>query len=199
LKKFPLAIFFLLIPFALVAAPKKAKGDNAKQQKSEFTLFERVLDREKGDQIPTVHVFIQEQELILDIDGETAVISPVSTGRKKGWTPVGEYSIIGKSANHRSNTYGKHVSKSGKVVRSSVDSRKSTPPQGGRFVGSPMPNFLRMTNNGIGIHAGVLPGYPASHGCIRVPKEVSKVLFEKCPIGTKVFVWNNKSEQPGQT
>lgn len=182
---------------SLAGTPKKKKGATpSPTPKMQATVFLRALEKPKGDGSPIVYIFLQEQELVLTLGGETALVSPVSTGRKRGWTPVGEFSVIGKSANHRSSAYGKHVSKSGKVVRSSVDSRKINPPPGGRFVGSPMPNFLRMTNNGIGIHAGELPGYPASHGCIRVPKDVSKILFQKCEIGTKVVVLHNKTQEP---
>lgn len=135
-----------------------------------------------------VLVFLKEQRLNLLIDGKLELCTPVSTGRQRGWTPVGTYSIIGKSKNHRSGTYGKFVAAGGRVIRSGVDSRKRKPPQGSRFVGAPMPNFLRMTENGIGIHCGELPGYPASKGCIRVPREASELLFSTCEIGTPVTV-----------
>lgn len=197
------AILCCLCPLTSLEAAPKPKKEKVAKDNPQVTLFKRVLeradreDREDREGIPSIYVFLQEQELILFIGGETAMEAPVSTGRKLGWTPIGEFSIIGKSPNHRSSAYGKHVSKNGKVLRSSVDSRKKSPPPGGRFVGAPMPNFLRMTSNGIGIHAGELPGYPASHGCIRVPKDVSQILFEKCPIGTKVFVRKSKLEELG--
>jgi lipoprotein-anchoring transpeptidase ErfK/SrfK len=139
-----------------------------------------------------IYIFLDEQELDLVVGDKVAIVSPTSTGKRAGWTPLGQFEIIAKSANHRSSTYGKHVSRSGKVTRSNVDSRKTKPSAGSRFVGAPMPNFLRLTQNGIGIHAGKLPGYPASHGCIRVPLEVSSLLFEHCGVGTKVEILQNR-------
>jgi lipoprotein-anchoring transpeptidase ErfK/SrfK len=186
----------LAIPAGAVQA---ADNKPNKRINGEAIINYDILTRKKPETSPVINIFLQEQEMVFTLDGEKAIISPVSTGRKKGWTPLGEFSIIGKSANHRSSAYGKHVNKAGKTIRSNVDSRKTTPPPGGRFVGSPMPNFLRMTPNGIGIHAGELPGYPASHGCIRVPKDVSRLLFEHCPVGTKVVVWESRGLDNGKT
>lgn len=135
-----------------------------------------------------VRVFLKEQRLVLLLDGKPVFCTPVSTGKRAGWTPLGDFPIISKHAHHRSSTYGKLVSKTGKTLRRDVDSRKVATPKGARFSGSPMPNFLRMTANGIGIHAGVLPGYPASKGCIRVSREASEILFRICMVGDIVSV-----------
>lgn len=148
----------------------------------------------KPGQVVAVHVFLKEQRLTLYLDGVAAFCTPVSTGKKSGWTPIGDFSIIGKAARHRSSTYGKFVTRGGKTLRRDVDSRRSKPPAGARFSGAPMPNFLRMTDNGIGIHAGTLPGYPASKGCIRVERGASEVLFRNCAVGDKVLVRERRGE-----
>jgi lipoprotein-anchoring transpeptidase ErfK/SrfK len=60
-------------------------------------------------------------------------------------------------------------------------------PQGTTFRGSPMPYFMRICG-GVGLHAGFLPGYPASHGCIRMPRGAAQSFFENAPLGTPVRV-----------
>lgn len=142
----------------------------------------------KAEQDVEIKVFLKEQNLTLYLDGQPVFCCAVSTGRKPGWTPIGDYRIISKAARHTSSAYGKFVSKSGKVTRRDVDSRRTRVPLGSRFVGAAMPNFLRMTSGGIGIHAGVLPGHPASKGCIRVGRDASEVLFRICSEGDKVSV-----------
>jgi lipoprotein-anchoring transpeptidase ErfK/SrfK len=147
----------------------------------------RSLSRGEGGGVE-VRVFLDEQRLTLFLDQKAVFCTPVSTGKRPGWTPLGDFPIISKHARHRSSTYGKLVSKTGKTLRRDVDSRKATAPKGARFSGAPMPNFLRMTANGIGIHAGALPGYPASKGCIRVSREASEILFRICAVGDIVSV-----------
>jgi lipoprotein-anchoring transpeptidase ErfK/SrfK len=51
-----------------------------------------------------------------------------------------------------------------------------------------MTNFMRLTNDGIGMHAGFLPGYPASHGCIRMPEHMSEIFFNNVNLGTPVTI-----------
>ena len=51
-----------------------------------------------------------------------------------------------------------------------------------------MPNFMRITQGGVGMHAGYIPGYPASHGCIRMPEKMSQIFFQNVSLGTPVIV-----------
>ncbi len=187
---FSVALAILFASACLAADGKKKNSHGGGDAK----IDKRVLEKRDPNDYVQIFIFLDEQELDLYVGDKVAVVSPVSTGRRPGWTPLGQYSIISKSAKHRSSTYGKHVTGSGKVSRSNVDSRKSKPAPGSRFVGSPMPNFLRLTQNGVGIHAGVLPGYPASHGCIRVPHGVSSLLFEHCSVGTRVTILQRRGE-----
>ncbi len=146
-----------------------------------------------------IQVFLREQFLTLFADGKPVFCTDVSTGKRAGWTPVGNYTIISKAARHRSSTYGKYVTRSGRVVRGNVDSRRGNKPEGARFLGAPMPNFLRMTHNGIGIHAGELPGYPASKGCIRVGAGAADFLFSITRVGDIVRVLENSPEDCKKT
>ena len=111
----------------------------------------------------------------------------ISTGREGFNTPIGSFSVIEKSAEHLSTLYGDFVDKSGEVVVSNVDAQKDKRPPGTHFEGAPMPYFLRVTGP-VGMHAGYLPGYAASHGCIRLPKSAAYRFYENAKVGTPVRI-----------
>jgi hypothetical protein len=126
------------------------------------------------------------QRATLYMDGDVLYTSPISSGREGHATPVGEFEVIEKDINHHSNLYGKIVDKSGSVVRSSADF--ATPvPRGCRFEQAPMRFFMRF-DGAAGMHAGILPGYPASHGCVRMPAEKAKLFYDIVQVGTPVYV-----------
>ncbi|MAK61007.1 MAG: L,D-transpeptidase [Ponticaulis sp.] len=87
-------------------------------------------------------------------------VSSCSTGMKGHITPTGVFTILQKNKDHYSNLYDN----------------------------APMPNMQRLTWGGIAIHAGHLPGYPASHGCIRLPRAFSDELFRITHLGTPVII-----------
>lgn len=120
--------------------------------------------------------------------GWTTIASGVSSHP----TPSGEFEVMEKVAKKRSNLYGRIYNAGGGVHKRSAHSRDPIP-AGGKFVGARMPYFMRMTYDGIGMHAGPIPrpGQPASHGCIRLPPEVASSLFSKVDIGTRVTVVGN--------
>lgn len=118
---------------------------------------------------------------------EVAIDSPVSPGKKSHPTPTGDFSIIGKIKNHRSNIYGTIYGPEGEWVASG-DQRKHSIPEGGKFVGVKMPYWMRLTNGGVGLHAGPVPNHPASHGCIRLPGKIAPVIFTKTKVGTPVII-----------
>ncbi len=90
------------------------------------------------------------QEMYVYRDGKLWDSSPVSTGKRGKETPSGIFPILQKRRHHRSNLYSN----------------------------APMPFMQRMTWDGIAIHQGKLPGYPASHGCIRLPRQFASALFQ---------------------
>ncbi len=107
-----------------------------------------------------IAISIEKQQLKLhDVNGVFAE-SPVSTGTASHPTPMGVFSIIGKEVFHRSNIYS----------------------------GAPMPHMQRITWSGVAMHAGVLPGYPASHGCIRLPASFATRLFGWTKMGARVVI-----------
>ena len=102
--------------------------------------------------------------------GETLVAaSSVSTGKGGKETPVGTYTILQKKEDHKSNLYND----------------------------APMPFMQRLTWDGIAIHAGRNPGFPASHGCIRVPTAFAKRLFATTQLGTTVTVVDEPIDPAG--
>ncbi len=107
-----------------------------------------------------ISISIEKQSLkIYDANGFFAE-APVSTGMKGHPTPMGVFSVIQKHRLHHSNIYS----------------------------GAPMPYMQRITWSGVAIHAGVLPGYPASHGCIRMPMAFAVKMWNWTKMGARVVV-----------
>ena len=132
-----------------------------------------------------IHLGAQRADIF---DGDALVAqSSVCTGRRSHKTPVGSYTILEKIPEHVSSRYGDYLDDRGQVVAANVDLLGTPQPAGTTFRGTPMPYFLRILG-GIGMHAGPLPGYPDSHGCIRFPDFVAYRLFAAAPLGTPVSV-----------
>ncbi|PYK66616.1 MAG: hypothetical protein DME45_12255 [Verrucomicrobia bacterium] len=113
--------------------------------------------------------------------------STVSTGKRGFDTPPGHYRVIQKDKDHVSSEFGDYVNDSGEVVKSNIDIRKDFQPAGTHFDGARMPYFMRF-NGGYGMHAGYVPRFRASHGCIRLPTRMARHFFENSPDDTPVIV-----------
>ncbi len=135
-----------------------------------------------------VVVSLTLQRLWLMVDDQVYIDSPVSTGKRAGMTPTGTFTITQKDPNHRSNLYGAFVDSRGRVVRDGISLKVDSAPSGTRYVGAPMKWFMRLTNGGVGMHIGILPGYPASHGCVRVHAEMAPLIYQKVKYGTVVVI-----------
>jgi lipoprotein-anchoring transpeptidase ErfK/SrfK len=96
--------------------------------------------------------------------------------------------VLEKDPNHHSSLYGDFVDRSGRIVRAGVSARIDSAPSGTHFAGATMKWFMRLTGDGVGMHVGILPGYPASHGCIRMPSDGAKLFYDRVKIGTPVDV-----------
>jgi lipoprotein-anchoring transpeptidase ErfK/SrfK len=110
-----------------------------------------------------IAVSIGSQHVTVYDNGSPIATAPVSTGMPGRPTPMGVFSVIGKEIFHRSNLYSN----------------------------APMPFMQRITWSGVALHAGVLPGYPASHGCIRLPEEFAIRLWGMTRLGARVVVTRN--------
>jgi len=136
---------------------------------------------------PSVVVRLNQQKAILRRAGKEVAVAHVSTGREGYGTPMGRFRVIRKDRDHRSGLYGDYVSASGAVVKPNVDVRKTPKPPGTRFRGAPMPYFVEFKPS-YGLHAGHLPGYPASHGCVRLSYWKARQFYRAVRIGTRVIV-----------
>lgn len=115
-------------------------------------------------------------------------VSPISSGDESHGTPRGRFKVTQKSKDHASSLYGVIKNRAtGEVINKDADTRKHKAGAGEVFVHAPMPNFLRF-NGAIGMHTGYLPGYAASHGCVRLPDFMAQKFFENASIGTPVIV-----------
>jgi lipoprotein-anchoring transpeptidase ErfK/SrfK len=136
---------------------------------------------------PSVKISLSEQRAYFYKSGLLVGVSQLSTGREGLNTPTGRFSITQKDVNHVSSKYGDFVDASNQVVVPNVDVEKDKKPPGTHFKGAPMPYFMRIVG-GVGMHAGYLPGYPASHGCIRMPEFMAENFFKSVSAGTPVTI-----------
>ncbi len=107
-----------------------------------------------------VVVSLPQQLVHVYRNGVRIAVSTCSTGKEGHRTPTGVFVVLEKDKNHHSSTYNN----------------------------APMPNMNRLTWSGVALHAGNLPGYPASHGCVRLPLEFSARLFTVTHLGTPVVI-----------
>ncbi len=110
-------------------------------------------------------VSVPDQKVHVYRNGIRVAASTCSTGKPGHGTPTGVFKILQKDKNHRSSTYNN----------------------------APMPNMNRLTWSGVALHAGHLPGYPASHGCVRLPLKFSEMLFGITKLGMTVVIADDKS------
>lgn len=143
-----------------------------------------------GDHVsgsPSVSISLSEQRAYFYKGQELVGVSVISTGREGFGTPSGQYKILQKDRDHKSSLYGDYVDRAGNVIQKEVDTSKDPKPPGAIFDGAKMPFFMRITG-GVGMHEGFLPGYPASHGCIRMPGFMAEAYFNNVALGTPVTI-----------
>jgi lipoprotein-anchoring transpeptidase ErfK/SrfK len=133
-------------------------------------------------------VSLPKQRAYLKIGDEIVADGPISSGKRGHSTPSGHFAVMEKDPSHHSSLYGNFVDGSGRVVRAGVSARIDSAPSGTHFAGAPMQWFLRLTGEGVGMHIGILPGYPASHGCIRESVDGAKLFYDYAKVGTSVDV-----------
>jgi hypothetical protein len=121
--------------------------------------------RPAGDPIMAIVSIKSQHVTFYDADG-WILRAPVSTGTTGRETPAGVFAVIEKDKDHHSSMYDDAW----------------------------MPNMLRITWNGIALHGGPLPGYAASHGCVRMPFDFAEKVFDKAPLGMRVIISPNDTE-----
>jgi L,D-transpeptidase-like protein len=143
---------------ALVALVAAPDPAGAASRRAERTA-EDVAPRAAGAPIMAIVSLKSQQVTIYDADG-WIMRAPVSSGQKGRETPAGVFSVIQKDADHHSNLYDDAF----------------------------MPHMQRITWSGIALHGGPLPGYAASHGCLRIPYGFAESLFDKTQLGMRVII-----------
>ncbi|MGB8169351.1 MAG: L,D-transpeptidase family protein [Chthoniobacteraceae bacterium] len=136
---------------------------------------------------PSVKISLSEQRAYFYKGDQLVGVSIISTGREGFGTPTGSWSLQQKDRDHKSSLYGDYVDGNGGIVKKDVDTSKDPRPPGAIFDGAKMPFFMRI-HGGVGMHEGFLPGYPASHGCIRMPGFMAEKFFENVSVGTPVTI-----------
>jgi len=144
---------------AFAAVSMPGFAASAAKQSRPAKVVEAVAPRNAGEPIMAIVSIKSQQVTFYDAEG-WIVRAPVSTGVKERETPAGVFSILEKNKDHRSNMYDD----------------------------AHMPNMQRITWNGVALHGGPLPGYAASHGCVRMPYGFADKMFDKTRIGMRVIV-----------
>jgi hypothetical protein len=136
-----------------------------------------------------VIINLSEQTACLFQNGRLAFVSPIASG-KEGWgTPLGSFKVISKDLNHQSGNFGLVTDAYGRIVNPNATPGSYVPP-GCHYQAAPMPYFMEFRKY-VGMHAGYLPGYPASHGCVRMPRDLAADFFARVQVGTPVKVVGN--------
>ena len=145
----------------VIAVAAPAAGAAAKQARP-ARVVEATAPREAGEPIMAIVSIKSQQVTFYDADG-WITRAPVSTGVSGRETPAGVFAVLEKNKDHRSNMYDDAA----------------------------MPHMQRITWNGVALHGGPLPGYAASHGCVRMPYGFADRLFDKTRIGMRVIISPN--------
>ena len=151
-----------IVTLAAMAALTGLTADAAAKQQRAAQAKEETAPRQAGEAIMAIVSIKTQQVTFYDAEG-WILRSPVSTGVKERETPAGVFAVIEKEKDHHSSMYDDAW----------------------------MPNMQRITWNGVALHGGPLPGYAASHGCVRMPFGFAEKLFNKTRIGMRVIISPN--------
>src|SRR5437879_8017641 len=151
-----------IVTLAAMAALTALIADAAAGQARPRPQTEATAPRDAGEPIMAIVSIKSQQVTFYDADG-WIVRAPVSTGTTGRETPAGVFAVLEKDKDHHSTLYDDAW----------------------------MPNMQRITWNGVALHGGPLPGYAASHGCVRMPYGFAEKLFEKTWIGMRVIIAPN--------
>lgn len=170
-RQLALLVVLILATSLTARAAGHTKGRAVQPFTPEFKPGDYVWHPEISPAGPVVAIVsLPEQKMYVYRNGVRIGLSTVSTGTKGHTTPTGMFTILQKKVSHESNIYK----------------------------GARMPHMQRLTWTGIAMHAGHLPGYPASHGCVRLPVDFAEKLYSVTSNGTSVIITDDKFA-PGET
>src|SRR3989440_6783427 len=194
MKRFCLTMIIVLTAIALahfahaqLFGPKMKKPNELISKQPPLKVNQSLLAQATADNTHIV-VSIPKQRAYLMIGEQIVADGPISSGKRGHESPHGHFTVMEKDPNHHSSLYGDFVDRSGRIVRAGVSAHIDSAPSGTHFAGAAMKWFLRLTGEGVGMHIGILPGYPASHGCIRESSEGAKLFYDHVKVGTPVEV-----------
>jgi lipoprotein-anchoring transpeptidase ErfK/SrfK len=200
--KFPISLCAALLILAALACSVSAqirlfgpkptpqpmrKASDLIRRQEPVKINQSLLKEATPDNVHVV-VSLPKQRAFLMIGDQIVIDSPISSGKRGHSSPTGHFSVLEKDPNHHSNIYGDFIDRSGRVVRAGISAKIDAAPSGTHYVGASMKWFMRLTAEGVGMHIGILPGYPASHGCIRLPPDGAKLFYYQVKVGTLVDV-----------
>lgn len=191
--KIPLMLLTCLMPWLLVACVPAGPSRSA-QARAQAVLYRWYDDGGPGK--VSIRISLPDQIAEFERGGRPIGWCYVATGREGYGTKADQYRITEKIVDKYSNRYGWIEDEFGNVVEPDAKHTDKVP-EGMVYVPAPMPYWMRLTSYGIGMHGGYIPepGKPASHGCIRLPKEFVPVLFDSVEIGTPVTITMALSRQ----
>ena len=172
---------------AQLFGPKMKKPNELISKQGPLKVNQQLLAQATPDATHIV-VSIPKQRAYLMIGEQIVADGPISSGKRGHETPRGHFSVMEKDPNHHSSLYGDFVDGSGRIVRAGVSAHIDSAPSGTHFAGAAMKWFLRLTGEGVGMHIGILPGYPASHGCVRESVDGAKLFYDHAKVSTPVDV-----------
>ncbi len=167
--------------------PTGPAANNPKEKRMNFDNVS-YWDGDGVSGAPRVRISIGQQRAYFYKGEQLVGISILSTGREGHDSPTGNFHIMQKDLNHVSSIYGDYVdAQTRAIVMKEIDRTKDKMPKGCIYDGARMPYFMRIVG-GVGMHEGFLPGYPASHGCIRMPGFMAEAFFRNVQVGTPVSI-----------
>jgi len=160
--------FLVCLAASAAAHPKTHQKLSVIESAAQLRSGQFVWEPEAASAGPvSLLIDLTKQTVVVYRDGVPIAASSISSGSKGRETPIGEFTILQKEVVHRSRTYDD----------------------------APMPYMQRLTEKGVAMHAGNLPGYAASHGCIRLPAAFAKLLYGVTDLGTPVIVTDAEQKQ----
>ena len=175
-------------PFrAPVTVPPSRKASELLRKQDPININAALLDSLTPDKAHVIVSIPKQRAYLFNGDG-IAIDSPISSGKRGHTTPTGNFTVMEKDKNHHSSLYGDYRDISGRIVRAGVSAHIDFAPSGTHFTGAEMKWFMRLTGEGVDMHVGILPGYPASHGCIRMPSQAAELFYSHVKVGTPVEV-----------
>jgi lipoprotein-anchoring transpeptidase ErfK/SrfK len=181
----------LVIVLLAACATNQGKKPAPQGRRESFRMYEWHGDGVAGS--PSVIIYLDEQKAHFFRGKKEVGWTYVATGKPSHPTPTGHYAIREKNEDKISNLYGTLLDPNGNVINGDFNLMKDTLPEGAQFKPARMPYYMRLRDDGVGMHAGPIPrpGSTASHGCIRMPRDMAVKFFNNVDVGTPVTIMDH--------